>query len=269
MACEPSARRPSALVSVLVVALWLTGAGAANAILLGSVDGAQFIPFGGLTPELRNILTKDFDEDPIFDPNFVPRYQQVWDSNAFTGTMNITKIEFFDFVPPPGDVGSSLLGGLFTLRLSTSTKAVDNLACCNATAFDSNMGGDAAVFALNVALDTNVFKATNKLTFTGTPFSYVPSLNLPLLLDVQVGGYDVNNAVAELEPGTTTFFQQTSDTIGEGDPLTSFVSNFDGGDNAGVRPVVNLVPEPSTFFLVGGGLLALLRLARQRHGTHR
>jgi hypothetical protein len=255
-------RTISALVAALGIALsvWVAAADPANAIIIGTPDTNSFIPFGGLSSELSQLLD---------DPAVIPQYQQVYNKDAFGGLLMITQIEFFQ-LDPPGAPGSALLGGTFNIRLSTTTKSMNGLACCDNISLDTNRGSDEVAFALNEVLADNDLVGT--LTFSGTtPFIYDPSEG-NLLIDMQVSGYDPNNAVGDLVLGTRRFFQQTTDTIGEGDPLVSLASNWDGLNNMGLGLVTGIVfvfvPEPSTFFLMSSGLL-VLRLLPKRRGAPR
>jgi hypothetical protein len=244
----------AALVAALgiVLSLWMASAGPANAITIGTNDTNNFIPFGGLSTELAPQLS---------DPAVVPQYQQVYNQDAFADSLTITELKFFEF-DPPGQVGSALLGGTFTIRLSTTTRSMNALACCDNILLNTNRGADEVEFIVDAVLADNYLDGT--LTFSATtPFSYDPSLG-NLLIDIQVGGYDPDNAVAELVLGTRKFFQLTDDTIGGGDPLVSLASNWDGFNNQGIGLVTVLVPEPSTFFLMSSGLLVLGLLPRRR-----
>jgi hypothetical protein len=250
VASGPFRRKLAAVVSRWGIALWLAAAGPANAVGIGTADTSSFIPFGGLSSELAAQLS---------DPTVFPRYQQVYSKDAFADPLIIRGLQFFEF-DSPGGSGSALLGGTFTLYLSTTTKSVNGL---DGNDLDSNLGSDNAVFAANVAL-TSVY-SNGTLSFVGTPFFYDPSVG-NLLVDMQVGGYDPDNAVADLVLGNRKFFQQTTDTIGEGDPLVSLVSNYDGLNNMSVGLVTDVIPipEPSTYFLMSSGLLALGLLLKRR-----
>ena len=246
----------AALVAALGIALsvWMAAANPANALIIGTPDTISFIPFGGLSSELKQLLNTD--------PTVVPQYQQVYNKDAFGGPLMITQLQFFQF-DPPGASSSALLGGTFNIRLSTTTKSMNGLACCDNISLDTNRGSDEVAFALNEVLADNDLVGT--LTFSGTtPFIYDPSEG-NLLIDMQVDGYDPNNAVGDLVmDNTRRFFQQTTDTIGEGDPLVSLASNWDGLNNMGVGLVTGFVPEPSTFFLMSSGLLVLGLLPKRR-----
>ncbi len=240
----------------IALSLWMVAPDPSNALTIGTNDGGSFIPFGDLSSELSQLLD---------DPAVVPQYQQVYNKDAFVGLLKITELQFFE-LDPPGALGSALLGGTFTIRLSTTTKSMNGLACCDNISLDTNRGADEVVFALDQVLADNALVGT--LTFSGTtPFTYDPSLG-NLLIDMQVGGYDPNNAVGDLVLGTRKFFQQTNDTIGGVDPLVSLASNWDGLNNMGVGLVTGIVftfvPEPSTFFLMSSGLLILGLLPKRR-----
>jgi len=144
------------LVLTLLTACILTGS--AEAVVIGTAEGANMYPFG------TDVIT---------------RYQQVYSSSAFTEAMAIDTIRFFR-----GGSGS-LVSGTFDLYLSTTSKAVDGLEKSN---LDDNLGLDNQLF-LSATLPGG--SAPTNLTFAGTPFAYDPSGG-NLLLDIQFSGQSIS-----------------------------------------------------------------------------
>ena len=100
------------------------------------------------------------------------------------------------------------------------------------------------------------------LEFAGNPFSWNP-VNGDLLIEVTFGDF---LTVADLTQGLNPLFFDASGL--SSNPVYWSADNFDGNDNIGFGLVtefeVNVIPEPSTFFLLSAGLLALGIQSRRR-----
>jgi len=178
------------------------------------------------------------------------RYQQVYDDSNFSGPLSITGVTFYS----KSTSGSELNSGNFTVSLSTTSVAVNNLS----SAFANNVGAD------NVLLFTGTLPALASgvltLHFTSA-FDYDPSLG-NLLLDI---GYD----------GTTGFTSSTSFEAYNGNAngvfsrMHNFGTGFAGyGLKTGFEtgPVPSPVPEPATWAMMIGGFGMVGGAMRYRRG---
>jgi len=185
--------------------------------------------------------------------NACTRYQQAYAAADFTGSNSIS-ISSINFL---GGNGGNFAPGTYNLYFSTITAGIDTLSN---TSFDSNLGGDNALFIseyLSGASPTN-------LTFSGTPFLYNPAAG-NLLLDMiisqdgpqpsgRIAGYELNGNA----PGVFSRY----DNFAHGNIGLGLVTEFD----------FVTVPEPSATNLVAlalviGTLLRFQRRAR-RDATH-
>lgn len=162
-------------------------------------------------------------------------YQQVYASSNFAGPITISDIEFFL------DDGNSLNSGTFTLSLSTTSKAVDDLDTSN---FANNLGADNALFGVYALAGA----APATLQFFGTPFTYNPA-NGNLLLDI-------HSTIAQ--PGSAFFEARNGDANGLFSRAHDFGSGFaDYGLVTGFSYDEAQIPEPTTLLLCGLGLAGL------------
>lgn len=169
------------------------------------------------------------------------RYQQVYASSEFSGSISIMAIQFFKYS------GSNLNSGTYVLSLSTTSKAVNGLNLSN---FDDNLGPDNQLFTTQVL--TGGF-APAVLTFSGNTFHYDPTMG-NLLLDIKISGF--------VKSTSSSFFQARNGNAGG---VFSRAHDFDGGFNDyGLVTEFVPIPEPSTLLLVGSGLLGFGILGRVR-----
>lgn len=208
----------SRLVAVVLTATTLA-TGPLSAQLIGTNTGPNCFPFGCPSGT---------------------RYQQVYAASNFASAFYINSFSFFNST----DQDDYLVSGMFKFYLSTTSKAVDALS----TDFDSNRGLDNTLFATYTLTGGLV---PGGLTFFGTPFLYNPASG-NLLIDMVIT--DISNPHASVNLDAMArdaggLFSRMHD-FGSGFAGYGLVTEFNGTPT-------NVVPEPSTVFLLGTGLILL------------
>ncbi len=237
------------LLAALAIALCGSAPALAADFTIGSSDTQSFVPFGDLTPSLRD----DVNDGTITDL----RYQQAYNPEEFDGPTTIVGVEFYGLASQLP--GAGLLGEEWSISLSTGTNPVDDLD----PDFD-NVGADAVSFGSNVLLDDAFDMVTGSLLFDDGVFAYDPSLG-PLLIDIFVPGPFTSS---DLTQGEAAFFFDSTDPAPPGTVCrVNTVEVWTSLDNT-CRGLVTgfFVPEPGTFSCVLGGLAALAGLRRRRIG---
>lgn len=170
-------------------------------------------------------------------------YQQIYNSGAFSGAIDIGSISFFDMGYNNG--GSQGIAQMdYTIYLAVTGQSVPD---------GSLPSGDVLFASGHLAGQDFPFGST--LSFSGTTFAYDPSLgNLELTVLVS----------SESGPasGTYTFFD-----AGSGNPFSRW--SPDSGGNQGYGLVTGFdtggtVPEPATSLLLGIGIVAIAARSRRR-----
>jgi len=172
-----------------------------------------------------------------------PEYQQVYNSNNFSGPILITDITFYNHNLP----GGSLNGGTYTLSLSTTTAAVNGLS----STFANNLGANnTVVFSGRLP----GLAAGEVDIFLSTPFLYDPGQG-NLLLDVFGTNVTSGGVLLDARNGTAgTIFSRMVDSFATGTSSFGLVT----GLNAPVPGPIAGAGLPG-LILATGGLLAWWR----------
>ena len=189
------------------------------------------------------------------------RYQQVFSGAQFgSSPFTISNITFSDlFLPSLGFSSVPLLSGTYTFSFAITNKAVGALS----TNLSSNVTSGLATFLTTTTAGVGAGFTT--LSFNGsTAYVYNPASG-NLLLDIVVtnqanvtsASYDFANGMDADDTGAVTSraFQIGGSTAADN---TGLVTTF----NTSI--VSTQTPEPTTFALIGGGLLAFFGWKRRK-----
>ncbi len=168
-------------------------------------------------------------------------YEQIYNSTAFNGSINIGSISFYDTLFDNGpNQGVANLN--FSLYLATTAQLVP----------DGTIPNDAVLFG-NYSLDGGLFAFNSVLSFSGAPYLYDPNQgNLELILETS-GGSDPNS-------GVFTAFDATN-----GGPFSRWCGGCGNGQGYGlVTGFETAVPEPGTLLMMGSGLVGVVGVIRRR-----
>lgn len=185
--------------------------------------------------------TTDGNSDPFGFYNWTGTYQQVYSSNAFAGTTDITSLTFFDFNNSPAD---ALTPTSFSIYLSTTAATVgglsptlaDNIGPNQTLVFSGNPPGESIIGGAEVftfSLSTNFIydPSAGNLLLTVINQNPGPFNPITTYLDSDSSGSLMSRAFAPPPfPGTLA----TTDSVG-------LVTGFN---------IAHKVPEPSTLSLV-------------------
>ena len=167
-------------------------------------------------------------------------YQQVYSSTAFSGTIDITSLTFYQIFAAQFGGTSTVLAGNYQISLSTTSAAVNGLS----TTLANNVGSDDTVFFNgNLGGDS----VNPSLTISGGSFVYDPTKG-NLLIDI----------VATNQP---IFYNGSGNGYNDADNSGALMSRAYayGGSATGVADSIGLVtgfnvasvPEPSSVLLGG------------------
>lgn len=194
------------------------------------------------------------------------RYQQIYSNGLFSVPFTIDKITFFDRSFGQFDTAGDTIitNATYDIRLSTTSQAVNVL---NNVTFDNNVGGDEAVFF--VGLLGGSLNGNPEFSIQGASFPYDP-VSGNLLLDIRRA-----NVTPTTGPGVHGFLDAFTQNVGD---ATSLVTDFgfEGGATSGNAFLASptglvtrfegapTIPEPSSVYLFGSGLLGLAGWRRRR-----
>lgn len=182
---------------------------------------------------------------------YAAEYQQVYNQGQFSGPITITGLDFYNTQTNSG--ATAMNSGNWSISLSTTSADWSSLS----STFASNLGANnTTVFSGNLSQPWT-FGDTLKINFT-TPFTYDPSEG-NLLLDVFASGTS--------SPGGLLFFDANF-----GNSYLGRVYDFGGSAvNSGYGLVTGFetgeaspIPEPSSFLLLGTGLMAAAGMIRRK-----
>ncbi len=172
------------------------------------------------------------------------RYQQVYDSNQFSGPIDIGQILFFAGAYTADT--NQLATGTWDLFLSTTSKPVNGLDLGN---FNANVGADNQLFATVTSNGSVIIPDT--WIIPGNTFHYDPSAG-NLLLDIHATLTGSGNVFLDQRFEDAGGVFSRSHDFGEVFNDTGLVTGFDVGGS-------QTVPEPSSLplLMAAVGLVAL------------
>jgi hypothetical protein len=213
------------LVMLLISLILFVPRTEATTITVGTIGvGMNAVPFGGTLQGYPGTV-----------------YQQVYNQELFPA-MSITGVTFFN------SFGGTIDGATYTINLSTTTKAVNNLDTTNLAA---NVGPDSA------QLWTGYLSGNpgSSFTFTGPAFAYDPAKGNLLVEILKNGGSSFTLA------DSPSYFDSMNGSFGTN---SSRAHDFGTGfASRGLVTQFNAVPLPGSFLLFGPALAGLAVIRRR------
>jgi hypothetical protein len=185
---------------------------------------------------------------------YAAQYQQVYNAGQFGGPITITGLDFYNTIKNSG--ATSMNSGNWSISLSTTSADWNSLS----TTFASNLGADNTTVFNGDLYQPWAFGDTLRINFT-TPFTYDPSAGNLLLNVVASGTSEPGGGLWFDDQEQSTYlgrvyynYLQTTNGVESG---VGLVTGFETGDTTAT-------PEPSSFLLMGSGLLAAAGMIRRK-----
>jgi hypothetical protein len=213
------------------------------ALLLGSLSASAAV-VGTASPATGNCYPFGCSA-----ADWGPEYQQVYSSSAFSGSLSIQSLSFYNTKYDSSVY--SLNPGTYSIYLSTTTAPYNALSGVMA----SNIGADEQLVYSGLLPSNNVSGFGGRFDFLlGSAFNYDPSLG---------------NLLLRVTSNTATMQSIFLDMDMSGSVMSRVYDNGVGADGWGLvtgfnEVRVQRVPEPVSLLLAAGALLGLGVVRRQR-----